>query len=183
MSYCQAILNMPESEKKQLHLFYHNHLYGFPLTNDNELFGRFVLEINQAGLSWELMLKKEKAFRKAYQNFAIKKVAHFGDEKINELLQNSGIIRNRLKIKAVIYNAQVILNLQKEYGSFAHWLQHHHPKSLNEWTNLFKKNFKFTGNEIVNEFLMSIGYLPGAHDLNCPIFKQVLKLNPFWSRT
>ena len=72
------------------------------------------------------------------------------------------------------------MTLQKEYGSFAKWLENHHPKIKEEWVKLFKKTFKFTGGEIVNEFLMSIGYLPGAHDASCKIYKNVLKTKPMW---
>jgi DNA-3-methyladenine glycosylase I len=118
-----------------------------------------VLEINQAGLSWETILKKELGFRKAYNNFDINKVAKYEEADRERLLADAGIIRNRLKINAAIENARTILALQKEYGSFTKWLELHHPKTKDEWVKLFKKTFKFTGGEIVNEFLMSIGYL------------------------
>jgi len=179
MSYCNAIEYMPE-ERKALHKAYHDTLYGFPIHDDNELFCRLVLEINQAGLSWEIILKKEKAFRKAYSNFTIKKVAAYSEEDRERLLADPGIIRNRLKINAAIENAKTILVLQKEHGSFEKWLQMHHPKTKEEWVKLFKKTFRFTGGEIVNEFLMSIGYLPGAHDTQCKIHKQIIKQKPMW---
>jgi DNA-3-methyladenine glycosylase I len=179
MSYCSAIAAM-QGERKALHKSYHDKLYGFPIHDDNELFGRLVLEINQAGLSWETILKKEQAFRKAYHNFDIKKVASYKDRDRNRLLADTGIIRNRLKIDAAIDNANVILRLQKEHGSFENWLQEHHPKSKEEWTKLFKKNFRFTGGEIVNEFLLSTGYLPGAHSADCKIYSKVLRANPMW---
>ena len=156
---------MPE-EKKTLHKAYHDKLYGFPIHDDNELFCRLVLEINQAGLSWETILKKETTFRKAYHNFNIKKVAAYTEADRVRLLADTGIIRNRLKVNAAIENAKTILLLQKEYGSFRKWLEQHHPKSKEEWVRLFKQTFKFTGGEIVNEFLMSIGYLQGAHASN-----------------
>jgi DNA-3-methyladenine glycosylase I len=141
-----------------------------------------VLEINQAGLSWTTILKKEAGFRAAYHQFNIVTVANYGEKDKQRLLQEPAIIRNRLKIEAAIYNAQVIMALQEQYGSFKQWLQHHHPKTKQEWLLLFKKNFRFTGGEIVNEFLMSIGYLPGAHDEDCIIFNQVLKSKPAWSK-
>src|SRR3954470_22957160 len=100
MSYCSAIEYMPD-ERKALHKAYHDDLYGFPIHDDNELFGRLVLEINQAGLSWETILKKETTFRKAYDNFNIKKVAAYNEADKERLLQDVGIIRNRLKINAV----------------------------------------------------------------------------------
>ena len=182
MSYCSAIEYMPE-DKKALHKAYHDKLYGFPIHDDNELFCRLVLEINQAGLSWETILKKENTFRKAYANFNIEKVAAYTEADRERLLEDTGIIRNRLKINAAIENAKTILQLQKEYGSFKKWLEHHHPKSKEEWVKLFKKTFKFTGGEIVNEFLMSIGYLQGAHSQDCIIYKDVLKTKPMWLKT
>jgi DNA-3-methyladenine glycosylase I len=139
-----------------------------------------ILEINQAGLSWTTILKKQENFRKAYNNFNIKKVAGYQEKDVERLLNDAGIIRNRLKVNAAIENAKSIISLQKEYGSFKKWLDLHHPKSRNEWTLLFKKTFRFTGGEIVNEFLLSTGYLPGAHHEQCTIYKKIIKANPSW---
>lgn len=182
MSYCNAIESMPE-ERKALHKAYHDHHYGFPIENDDELFGRLIMEINQAGLSWETILKKEAGFRKAYHNFSIKKVAAYSDKDRERLLGDAGIIRNRLKIDAAIENAKTVLTLQKEFGSFQNWLKSHHPKTKEEWIRLFKKTFRFTGGEIVGEFLMSIGYLPGAHAEDCHIYQQVMRKKPMWAIT
>ena len=180
MSYCHYIASM-SGEKKELHKTYHDNFYGFPIHDDNELFGRLILEINQAGLSWETILKKEKHFRKAYHNFNIKKIASYTDADRKRLLGDAGIIRNRLKINAAIINAKAIRQLQKEFGSFEKWLEHHHPKTKDEWVKVFKKTFKFTGGEIVNEFLVSTGYLPGAHAEDCSIYKKVVKAKPRWN--
>lgn len=180
MSYCTAIGSMQPAERKALHQQYHDHYYGFPLHDDNELFCRLVLEINQAGLSWETILKKEQSFRKAYSDFDIRKVAAYTEADRERLLGDAGIIRNKLKVNAAIENAKAILVLQKEFGSFEKWLNHHHPLSKEAWIKLFKKTFKFTGGEIVNEFLMSTGYLPGAHTATCPVYKRVLKQKPMW---
>jgi DNA-3-methyladenine glycosylase I len=169
-------------EKKAIHKAYHDQHYGFPIHDDNELFCRLILEINQAGLSWETILKKEAGFRKAYHNFNIKKVANYTEADRERLMADVSIIRNRLKINAAIENAKTILLLQKEYGSFEKWLAHHHPKTKEEWVKLFKKTFRFTGGEIVNEFLMSIGHLPGAHTKDCPVYKKVLAAKPLYSR-
>ena len=98
------------------------------------------------------------------------------------LLADTGIIRNRLKINAAIENAKTLLNIQKESGSFKKWLDHHHPKTKEEWTKLFKNTFRFTGGEIVNEFLMSTGYLPGAHIESCPVYKKIVKAGPAFLR-
>ena len=159
---------------------YHDTQYGFPLEDDNLLFERLVLEINQAGLSWITILKKADNFRRAYDQFNVSKVAKYGESDRARLLADAGIIRNRLKVNAAIVNAQKILELKKEFGSFKGWLDVHHPLSKEEWTKLFKKTFVFTGGEIVNEFLMSTGYLPGAHQLNCPIHKKIAALKPAW---
>jgi len=182
MSYCFFIEGMQPESRKQLHKNYHDNHYGFPIQDDNELFGRLIMEINQAGLSWETILKKEETFRKAYAGFDVVKVAAFTDEDRERLLNDAGIIRNRLKVNAAIENAKTILELQKEFGSFEKWLVHHHPKTKEEWVKLFKKTFRFTGGEIVNEFLMSIGFLRGAHTEDCPVYQTVLKSNPMWTQ-
>lgn len=180
MSYCKAITNMQPAERKALHQQYHDNHYGFPIHDDDELFGRLIMEINQAGLSWETILKKESDFRKAYSNFKIDQVAVYSEADRERLLNDAGIIRNKLKINAAIENAKTILTLQKEFGSFEKWLAHHHPKTKEEWVKLFKKTFKFTGGEIVNEFLMSIGYLTGAHDPDCAVHEKILTKKPMW---
>ncbi len=179
MSYCDALLTMT-GDRKNLHGKYHDSAYGFPIRDDNELFCRLILEINQAGLSWETILKKETSFRKAYSQFNLKKVAGYKSADKKRLMGDPGVIRNRLKVEAAVENAKTILLLQKEFGSFGSWLAHHHPKKKEEWVKLFKKTFKFTGGEIVNEFLMSIGYLPGAHGEKCPVYRKVLKSKPMW---
>jgi len=173
MNYCEFVADKLEDN---VHRYYHDYLYGFPLDDDNELFCRLVLEINQAGLSWETILKKEQAFRKAYDNFDIKTVANYDEEDIERLLSDAGIIRNKLKINAAIYNAKVIIGFQEEFGSFQKWLDANHPKSREEWVKLFKKHFKFVGGEIVNEFLMSTGYLEGAHAPDCPVYKRIAEI-------
>lgn len=168
--------------QKDLHKSYHDNHYGFPIHNDNELFGRLIMEINQAGLSWEIILKKEATFRKAYNNFNIKKIAAYTNADRERLLADPGIIRNRLKVNAAIENAKAIIDLQKQYGSFEKWLESQHPKTKEEWIKLFKKTFRFTGGEIVNEFLMSTGYLSGAHASSCPVYKRLLKAKPAWNK-
>jgi DNA-3-methyladenine glycosylase I len=179
-TYCSAIANF-KTDDQLLHKIYHDTQYGFPIEEDNELFCRLILEINQAGLSWTTILKKQDGFRKAYHNFDIKKVAAYKQKDIDRLLNDAGIIRNKLKVNAAIENAKTILTLQKQFGSFKNWLSHHHPKTKDEWVKLFKQYFKFTGGEIVNEFLMSTGYLPNAHSPNCSVYKKVLKAKPMWN--
>ena len=110
-------------------------------------------------------------------------IAAYGDAERARLLADAGIVRNRLKVNAVIENARRLTVLRAEHGSFADWLDGHHPLSRDEWRRLFKKTFVFTGGEIVNEFLMSTGYLPGAHEPSCPVYHQILALNPPWRQT
>jgi len=162
---------------------YHDSEYGFPLSGDAELFERLMLEVNQAGLSWLTILKKRAAFRAAYHRFDPERVARYGARDVKRLLGDAGIIRNRLKVEAAIANAKVLLDLRATHGSFAEWLDAHHPRSKAEWVKLFKKTFKFTGGEIVGEFLLSTGYLPGAHRKSCPVYLKVLKKRPRWDHT
>jgi DNA-3-methyladenine glycosylase I len=166
-----------------LHGPYHEAEYGFPSRDEAVLFERLVLEINQAGLSWATILKKRPAFRAAFAGFDVDRVAAFGPPDVERLLGDAGIIRNRLKIDAVIHNARRVQELRRSHGSLAAWLDAHHPRSREEWVKLFKKTFRFTGGEIVNEFLMSLGYLPGAHEASCPVHARIAALHPPWARS
>jgi DNA-3-methyladenine glycosylase I len=178
-SYCEAVrLGLPEP-----HAHYHDHLYGFPLRDDDALFGRLLLEINQAGLSWTTILRKADGFERAYDGFSIERVAAYGEADVARLLGDAGIIRNRAKVRAAIENARRIEALRAERGSFVAWLDVHHPRSRAEWTALFKRTFVFTGGEIVNEFLVSTGYLPGAHEPSCPAYVRILAADPPWARS
>lgn len=165
-----------------VHGHYHDHEYGFPQREEAELFERLLLEINQAGLSWETILKKREGFRRAYSGFDVDAVAAYGDADIARLLEDPGIIRNRLKVLAAIHNARVIQGLRASHGGFAAWLDAHHPRGKAEWVKLFKKTFRFTGGEITGEFLMSLGYLPGAHHAGCPVYARIEALAPPWQR-
>jgi DNA-3-methyladenine glycosylase I len=177
-SYCEYIEELDESD---VHRMYHDNQYGFPLDSDNELFGRLLLEINQAGLSWTTVLKKQDNFRKAFSGYDVRKVAKYENKEIRRLLRDRGIIRNERKVNAVIYNAQQIVKIQKEFGSFKSWLDKNHPMKLEDWVKLFKGTFKFVGAEITREFLTSTGYLKGAHDKNCPVSKKIIRLKPMWN--
>lgn len=175
-SYCDFAPGHP------IHGPYHDQEYGFPQTEESDLFERLILEINQAGLSWETILKKRAGFRAAYSGFDVDKVARYGEKDRTRLLADAGIIRNRLKVDAAIHNAQVIRELRKSHGGFLQWLEAHHPLAKPDWVKLFKKTFRFTGGEITGEFLMSLGYLPGAHRQDCPAFKRAAKQKPAWMR-
>jgi DNA-3-methyladenine glycosylase I len=165
------------------HGSYHASEYGFPSRDDAVLFERLVLEINQAGLSWLTVLKKRAAFRAAFAGYDIDKVAAFTARDVKRLMNDEGIIRNRLKIEAVIENAKRLQAIRTSHGSFAAWLDAQHPLSKEKWVKLFKQTFRFTGGEIVGEFLMSLGYLKGAHVPSCPVHAQVAKLAPPWAKS
>ena len=170
MSYCQIAPGHP------YHGPYHDREYGFPQRREPVLFERLVLEINQAGLSWLTILTKRANFRKAFDGFNVDRVAAYGAKDRARLLSDAGIIRNRLKVDAAIENARRIVALRETHGTFARWLDSHHPREKDEWVKLFKKTFVFTGGEITGEFLMSLGYLPGAHEPGCPVFERLQKL-------
>ena len=175
-AYCLAAPGHP------LHGPYHDQEYGFPAREESVLFERLALEINQAGLSWLTVLQKRPAFRAAFAGFEVDRVAAFDEGDIARLIADAGIVRNRQKIEAVIANARRIQDLRRSHGSFDGWLQAHHPRAPTEWTRLFRQTFRFTGGLIVGEFLMSLGYLPGAHEPNCPVYQRILALAPPWSQ-
>jgi len=175
-AYCRAAPGHP------FHGPYHETEYGFPSTEESVLFERLALEINQAGLSWLTVLRKRDAFRAAFADFSVDRVAAFGPDEVDRLLADPGIIRNRLKVAAVIDNARRIQELRASHGSFDAWLTAHHPLPLDEWVKLFRRTFRFTGGEIVGEFLMSLGILPGAHVPECPVYPRILSLDPPWAR-
>jgi DNA-3-methyladenine glycosylase I len=176
LTYCDVAPGHPD------HGPYHDREYGYPLRGDAELLERLALEINQAGLSWLTILRKRKAFHRAFRGFDPDVVARFGARDRVRLLNDESIIRNRLKVDAVIENARRLRALRKTHGSFAGWLDAHHPLAKPEWVKLFKKTFLFTGGEIVGEFLLSTGYLPGAHREDCPAFAKIARLKPPWMK-
>jgi len=161
---------------------YHDDEYGLPRDGEAVLLELLALEIFQAGLSWELILKKRAGTFKAFDGFDVDTVADYQEKDIERLLGNAEIIRNRLKVTSIIENANRIRAMRQTHGGFARFLEAHHPLVKFDWVKLFKKTFKFTGGEIVNEFLMSLGYLPGAHHENCPAYKRIIAKNPPWMR-
>lgn len=173
-SYCNFASGDP------LHGPYHDREYGFPESDEAVLFERMVLEIMQAGLNWTLILNKRPAFREAFEGFNVDHVASYGETDRNRLLADATIVRNHLKIDATIHNARQIQLLRESHGGFAGWIAVQQPSTKDEWVKCFRKQFKFMGGEICGEFLMSIGYLPGAHREDCPIFAKIAKHNPAW---
>lgn len=175
--YCDSAPGHP------VHGPYHDCEYGFPVDDDRVLFERLCLEIMQAGLSWEIVLKKRVGLARAFDGFDPAVVAGYGEDDVARLMSDSGIIRNRRKIDACIENARRLAALRVERESFAAWIDAHHPLSKEEWVKLFRKTFVFMGGEVVGEFLMSIGYLPGAHRDDCPVFARIAPLGPAWMAT
>jgi DNA-3-methyladenine glycosylase I len=175
-SYCDSAPGHP------VHGPYHDREYGFPIDDDASLFERMTLEIFQAGLSWLIILKKREAFRLAFENYNIDRVAAFDAGDIDRLMNDPSIIRNRRKIEAVVQNAKVVQDLRKAYGGFGRWIEAHHPQSRVEWCKLFRATFSFMGKDVVGEFMMSIGYLPGAHTDQCPIYRRIAEKEPAWLR-
>jgi len=175
--YCDVV---DDPAKRAIHGPYHDSEYGFPGKGERALFELLCLEIFQAGLSWELVLKKRATTDEAFADFDVDTVAAYDDTDVARLLANSGIIRNRLKVAAIIHNAGVMQSLRDSHGGFANWLKTHHPLAIEDWVKLFRKTFKFTGPEVVNEFLMSTGYIKGAHREDCPVHLRIIKTNPPW---
>ena len=173
-SYCDY------AEGDPLHGPYHDTEYGFPTRDESVLFERLMLEVNQAGLNWGVILKKKPTFRAAYEGFDVDRVAAYGENDRVRLLGDEGIVRNKLKVNAAIHNAGVVRAMRGSHGGFAGWLDAHHPLTKAEWVKLFKKTFKFTGGEITGSFLMATGYLPGAHRDGCPTGKKIAKLGAPW---
>ncbi|MBN8891986.1 MAG: DNA-3-methyladenine glycosylase [Rhodospirillales bacterium 70-18] len=175
-SYCLVAPGHP------VHHDYHEREYGFPQRDETALFERLCLEIMQAGLSWELVLKRRAGMRAAFAGFEVDAVAAFDEAERTRLLADPAIIRNRLKVDAIIENARRIQALRASHGGFAAWLDAHHPLDKPGWVRLFRTSFKFTGGEIVGEFLMSLGYLSGAHGPDCPVAGRIAALSPPWMR-
>lgn len=160
---------------------YHESEYGFPNRDESVLFERLSLEIMQAGLSWLIVLRKRAAMAEAFAGFDADRVAGFGEADVARLLGDAGIIRNRRKVAAIIENAGRIRALRTSHGGFADWLDAHHPRGKKAWIRLFKSTFLFMGDEVVGEFLLSLGYLPGAHRADCPVAGRIAALPPPWS--
>lgn len=168
--------------KSPIYIKYHDEEWGIPLYDDNKLFELLVLESFQAGLSWLCVLNKRETFRKALDNFNPNLIANYDEKKINNLLQNKDIIRNRRKIEAIINNAKIFLELQKEWGSFSNYIWHFTNGEIiknktdelpvssslsNEISNnLKKRGMKYTGTIIIYSYLQAIGII-NDHELEC----------------
>ena len=167
MHYCDIAPGHP------IHGPYHDTEYGFPVTDDRILFERLTLEAFQAGLSWEIILKKREGLRAAFYDYDLERIAAMTEADVQRLRENPAIVRNRLKILATIHNAKQVIGFQESFGSFYQWLTDQPWSDLDEWVKCMRNHFKFMGPEIVGEFLMSIGILPGAHKEGCPVLEML----------
>lgn len=174
-----------------IYIDYHDNEWGRPVHDDNKLFEMLILEGMQAGLSWITVLKKRKAFREAFDGFDPDKVALYDEKKIQELLANEGIIRNRLKVNAAVTNANVFLEVQKKYGSFDKFIWEYVKRTpiRNHWEkmaevpakttlsdqiskDLKKMGFKFVGSTIIYAFMQAIG-MANDHVTNCFVYQEM----------
>ncbi|HOY31843.1 MAG TPA: DNA-3-methyladenine glycosylase I [Bacteroidales bacterium] len=174
-----------------LMLHYHDTEWGVPVHDDRKLFEFIVLDAFQAGLSWKTILHKRESFREAFDNFEAAKIAKYSDKKINELLQNPGIIRNRAKITATVNNARCFIEIQKEFGSFDAFIWRFtkgkmkvnkcktladipvkSPESDAMSTALKQRGFSFVGSTICYAFMQAAGMI-NDHLVSCPRFKAV----------
>jgi DNA-3-methyladenine glycosylase I len=173
----------------ELSISYHDREWGVPVHDERTLFEFLVLEGAQAGLSWELILRKREHYRKVFDNFEPAVVARYDQRKIKKLLDDPGIIRNRLKIAAAVHNAQLFLEVQREFGSFDEYawrfvqgrtikrkrgapLQTHTAESDDLSRDLARRGFKFVGTTICYSFMQAVG-LVNDHEVNCFRYKQV----------
>ena len=167
-----------------LYVKYHDEEWGIPNFDDKYLFEMLTLESFQAGLSWECVLNKRESFKKAYDDFNLEKVLLYDDKKINELINNKDIIRNKLKIKASINNAKIFKKVKDEYGSFYNYLKtftngkilYEIGKATNELSDaiskdLKKRGMKFVGSTIIYAYLQAIGII-NSHDEECFLHKK-----------
>ncbi len=165
-----------------LYIKYHDEEWGVASHDDNYLFEMLILESFQAGLSWECILNKRENFRKAFDNFNYNKIVKYDDNKINELMNDKGIIRNRLKIKSTINNAKIFIDIRKEYGSFDKYLWSFTNNKViknkddifNTTSNLsdrvskdlYKRGMRFVGSTIIYSYLQAVGIIDD-HELKC----------------
>ncbi|KPU27188.1 DNA-3-methyladenine glycosylase [Caloranaerobacter sp. TR13] len=176
-----------------IYVRYHDEEWGVPIHDDGKLFEFLVLETFQAGLSWITILKKRENFRKAFDNFDPVKISNYDENKIEELMKNKGIIRNRKKIEAVINNAKAFLKIQKEFGSFDKYLWQFvgNKPIVNSWTDeplipsktelsekiskdLKKRGFKFFGPTICYAHMQAVGMV-NDHITNCFRYKEIIE--------
>ncbi|HIR48413.1 MAG TPA: DNA-3-methyladenine glycosylase I [Candidatus Faecimonas gallistercoris] len=172
------------NEKNLLYVKYHDEEWGVPVYDDNKLFEMLLLESFQAGLSWECILNKREAFKKAFDNFDYQKISNYNEEKIEELLNNKDIIRNKRKITSTITNAKIFMDIKKEYQTFSNYLWHYtnnkiiyeYDKTTSELSDkiskdLYKRGMRFVGSTIIYSYLQAIGII-NSHNPECDLYKK-----------
>lgn len=172
------------NEKNLLYVKYHDEEQGVPVYDDNKLFEMLLLESFQAGLSWECILNKREAFKKAFDNFDYQKISNYNEEKIEELLNNKDIIRNKRKITSTITNAKIFMDIKKEYQTFSNYLWHYtnnkiiyeYDKTTSELSDkiskdLYKRGMRFVGSTIIYSYLQAIGII-NSHNPECDLYKK-----------
>ena len=175
------------NEKNPIYVEYHDHEFGILNLEEQYLYEMLILESFQAGLSWECVLNKREAFEKAYDHFDRNKIISYNEKKINELLNNKGLIRNKLKIKASIENSKIFVEIEKEYGSFSNYLKNfwdgnviiENDKTTNALSDaiskdLYKRGMRFVGSTIIYSYLQAIGIIY-SHEENCFLWKEEMK--------
>ena len=179
------------SEKDPLYVKYHDTEWGTPVYDDDKIFEFLILETFQAGLSWITVLRKRENFRKAFDNFNYLKIAKYNENKFDELIMNSGIIRNKLKIRATISNANAFIEIQKEFGSFSKyiWGFVNHKPIINQWESLKdipanteisdklsldlkKRGFKFVGSTVIYAYMQATGMV-NDHIVSCFRYENI----------
>ena len=177
--------------KDPLYINYHDKEWGVPIYKDQQLFEFLILETFQAGLSWITVLRKRQNFREAFDNFDYKKIVNYDEKKFDELIENTGIIRNKLKIRSTISNAKAFLKIQAEFGSFSKfiWKFVENKPIVNQWKNMSEipaktdlsdviskelkiRGFKFIGSTVIYAFMQATGMV-NDHALNCYRYHEV----------
>lgn len=168
-----------------LYINYHDNEWGIPVYEDTKLFEMLLLESFQAGLSWECVLNKRESFKKAFDNFDYEKISKYDDNKVNELIKNKNIIRNKRKITSTIKNAKIFMEIQKEYKTFSNYIWHFTKDNViyeyNKTTSplsdeiskdLYSRGMRFVGSTIIYSYLQAIGII-NSHDKNCFLYKNL----------
>ena len=173
-----------------LYCAYHDEEWGTPIHDDREMYGLFLLELFQAGLSWITLLKKREAFSEAFDGFDVEKIAAYDAEKVEELMQNAGIIRSRGKIEAAISNAKIVLDLRREFGSFCNYLwsfsdgkvvlspddspRATSPVSDRMAEDMKRRGMKYAGSVTIHSFLQAAGIV-NEHETNCYRYRELME--------
>jgi len=167
-AFCTQAAALPNTDLRRL---YHDTEHGLLPNHDDELFGRFLLCVMEAGIGVEAILRKKEWIRRAFANYRLEEIAAFGEQEIEALREDGTIVRNERKIRSIVYNAGAVLELREFSDSWRHWLLEQHPRSTEQWGALFKTHFQLSGGQIFTKFLVGTGFLEGAHTEDCPMYQ------------